>query len=664
MARKSRKAVIQAALDGQPMPEECKAAQPVIWNVGGYVRLSIMETRDRKDSQALSNQKELLRNFVSQKPDLKLCGLYADNGETGTNFDRSEFQRMMADIQAGRINCVVVKDLSRFGRIAMEAGDYLERVFPFLGVRFISIGDGYDSAAPNAGDALTVALRNLVNEAYSMDISRKSGSVLRQKQQRGEFIGAYAAYGYLRNPKDVHRIIIDPETAPIVREIFRRAAEGEGVRSILRWLNTEGILSPGTYRYRKGICLDKRFADGKPKPWGQMTLKVMLYSRKVSQDVKTAKRQCAARGECIAAYPFYGYVKGAADRRRLEVDPPAAETVRLVFSLWIEGNSIEDIAHILNERQIPSPSARKRELGAKRTSWSRLREEIPWTNQAVRVMLRNERYTGKLISLRTARQELGNPNQRAVPKEDWIVVEDAFEAIIDKETFQRAQAMFRTVPPRPPRRQTGYSLPLFYRKIVCGVCGQGLMRQKAPRTYYRCKEKHGPLAARCKAVRVYEDDLTACVLSELQGRAAVSISEADEADTKENANTLQAQITALEQQIEKQWSAKKDAFVKWDSGVISKAAYEDISAEKRWEIQRLEQEVEGLKELLRNGRSTEDEYPEQLVKAAEVSEPNREMVNALIWVINVFDDGRIEVEWNTRDTVGKAARISFIGGEH
>lgn len=278
MARKSRKAAIQAALDGRPLPQESKEDQPVVWNVGGYVRLSVMETRDRKDSQALSNQMELLRGFVAQKSDLKLCGLYADNGETGTNFDRSEFQRMMADIRAGRINCVVVKDLSRFGRNAMEAGDYLERVFPFLGVRFISIGDGFDSSEPNAAYTLTVMLRNLLNEVYSMDISRKSGSILRQKQQRGEFIGAFASYGYLRDPKDVHKIIVDPETAPIVREIFRRAAEGEGVRSILRWLNTEGILSPGTYRYQKGICLDKRFADGKPKPWGQMTVKNMLQS--------------------------------------------------------------------------------------------------------------------------------------------------------------------------------------------------------------------------------------------------------------------------------------------------------------------------------------------------------------------------------------------------
>lgn len=276
MARKSRKAAIQAAIDGRPLLTEHNEPQQVVWNAAGYVRLSIMETRDRKDSQALSNQMDMLRGYVERQADLRLCGLYADNGETGTNFERSEFQHLMNDIQAGRVNCIVVKDLSRFGRNAVEAGNYLERVFPFLGVRFISVSDGYDSAAPNAGDALAVALKNLVNEAYSMDISRKSGSVLREKQKRGEFIGAFAAYGYLKDPNDGHKLIVDPDAAPIVREIFRRAAGGEAVRSILRWLNTEGIPSPGVYRYQKGICLDKRFADGTAKPWQQMPLKTIL----------------------------------------------------------------------------------------------------------------------------------------------------------------------------------------------------------------------------------------------------------------------------------------------------------------------------------------------------------------------------------------------------
>lgn len=190
MARKSRKAAIQAMLSGQPLPAaESAAPQQTVWNAGGYVRLSVLETRDRKDSHALSNQKELLRHYIGEQSDLKLCGLYADNGETGTNFERPEFQRLMKDIYAGKINCIVVKDLSRFGRNAAEAGNYLERVFPFLGVRFIAMTDGYDSIAPNASDMLPIALRNFLNEAYSMDISRKSGSVLREKQKRGSSLG-------------------------------------------------------------------------------------------------------------------------------------------------------------------------------------------------------------------------------------------------------------------------------------------------------------------------------------------------------------------------------------------------------------------------------------------------------------------------------------------
>lgn len=171
------------------------------------------------------------------------------------------------------------------------------------------------------------------------------------------------------------------------------------------------------------------------------------------------------------------------------------------------------------------------------------------------------------------------------------------------------------------------------------------MRQKASRTYYRCKEKHGPFVERCRAVRIYEDNLIVSVLSELQGRAAVSANAVDDVSMDENSDNLRLQISVLEQQIEKQWSVKKDAFVKWDRGVISRAAYEDVCAEKRREIQQLNQETERLKGILSSGPSTVNEYSEQVPKGTEVMELNREIVNALIQVVRVFDDGRIEIEW-------------------
>lgn len=277
MARKSRKDLIRAENSGQTavavQSKPCPEPAPTYLAVG-YARLSIFETRDRADSEALQNQKELLRQYIANAPDLQLVGIFEDNGQTGTNFDRAGFETMMETVQSGKANCIVVKDLSRFGRDYVEAGNYLEHIFPFMGVRFISISDGYDNADATTADCLTVALKNMVNQMYSKDISRKSGSVLREKIRRGEFIGAFASYGYRKDPADGHRIVVDPEAAGVVREIFRRKLEGQGDTAITRWLNAAGVPSPGCYRYQKGIILDKRFA--RYKPWLVQSVKDIL----------------------------------------------------------------------------------------------------------------------------------------------------------------------------------------------------------------------------------------------------------------------------------------------------------------------------------------------------------------------------------------------------
>ena len=145
----------------------------------------VLETRDRKDSEALQNQKSLIREYIQGQKDLKMLSIFEDNGETGTNFRRPGFEAMMETVCAGKANCIVVKDLSRFGRNYIEAGNYLDHVCPSMGVRFISIGDGYDSADATTADCLVVALKNLMNQVYSKDISRKSGSVLREKIEQG-----------------------------------------------------------------------------------------------------------------------------------------------------------------------------------------------------------------------------------------------------------------------------------------------------------------------------------------------------------------------------------------------------------------------------------------------------------------------------------------------
>lgn len=276
MARKSRKDQIRAANSGQALPEAVPQPVEVTYTAVGYARLSVLETRDRKDNEALQNQKAIIREYIQGQKDLKLLSVYEDNGETGTNFRRPGFEAMMEAVCDGKANCIVVKDLSRFGRSYIEAGDYLEHVFPALGVRFISIGDGYDSADATTADCLIVALKNLMNQMYSKDISRKSSSVLREKIKRGEFIGGYASYGYIKDPEDRHRIIVDPEAAEVVRSIFQKKLEGAGNTAITRWLNDSGILSPCCYRHQKGILIDQRYAQ--PKPWNVQTVKKILQS--------------------------------------------------------------------------------------------------------------------------------------------------------------------------------------------------------------------------------------------------------------------------------------------------------------------------------------------------------------------------------------------------
>ncbi len=262
MARKSKR----FAVDIKP-PEQEK-----IYNVAVYIRLSIEDRLYKNGSDSLSNQRELIYDYLEGKSDMKIYGVYCDNGETGTNFEREDFQRMMYDVYNGKVNCIVVKDLSRFGREYIEAGDYLDRIFPLIGVRFIAINDHYDNKV-NPFD-ITVPIKNIINTLYARDLSRKSAAALRMKQANGEFIGTYAAYGYLKSPENKHKIIIDEETAPVVRQIFEWKAEGLSYAAICRKLYDMKIMPPMRYRYDKGIVKDKR---GKDKVfWRVETLKNML----------------------------------------------------------------------------------------------------------------------------------------------------------------------------------------------------------------------------------------------------------------------------------------------------------------------------------------------------------------------------------------------------
>lgn len=285
MARKSRKAAAPslmaqgAAQTGQEMK---------IYRTAVYARLSVEDSRN-PDCDTIENQLSLVRNYIESKPCLTQTAEYIDNGVSGTRFDRPEFTRMVNDMRAGEIECIVVKDLSRLGRNYLETGDYLEKIFPFFGIRFIAVTDGYDSLASSASDdGLIVPLKNLINEAYAKDMSKKISTAIDIKQRQGKFIGSRAAYGYKKSPEDKNRLIIDKEASGIVIRIFECKAAGMGNAAIARMLNEEGIASPMKYKYEKGLTKNKRYAESL---WNDGTIAAMIVNPVYIGDMEQGTRK-------------------------------------------------------------------------------------------------------------------------------------------------------------------------------------------------------------------------------------------------------------------------------------------------------------------------------------------------------------------------------------
>jgi len=232
-----------------------------VYHAGGYVRLSV-EDSGKPGTDTIATQRELVRSYMEHQPDMQIYDLYCDNGRTGTNFDRPEFERLMEDVRSGKVDCIVVKDLSRFGRNYRETDNYLERIFPLLDVRFIAVNDSFDTlTAERSQDGYIVPLKNMINAAYSKDISRKILPGVAAKQQNGEFIGAWAAYGYQKCADDRHRIEPDEETAPVVRDMFQWRLSGLSYQNITRKLNERGVPSPARYHYLKGDAKSERYAN-------------------------------------------------------------------------------------------------------------------------------------------------------------------------------------------------------------------------------------------------------------------------------------------------------------------------------------------------------------------------------------------------------------------
>lgn len=234
--------------------ENNTASGSATFSAGLYIRLS-REDGDRAESESVASQRALLERFVAEHPSIQIYDRYIDDGWSGTDFDRPSFSRMLDDIRAKKVNCVIVKDLSRFGRNYVEAGKYLEIVFPLFKIRFIAVNDGIDSIEnPASMNTVMVPFKNIMNDEYCRDISMKVRSSLDIRRKNGMFIGSFAAYGYQKDPDDHHKLVIDEEAAETVRFIYEKFLAGYSILGISRLLNEKGVPNPSEYKRQRGFA--------------------------------------------------------------------------------------------------------------------------------------------------------------------------------------------------------------------------------------------------------------------------------------------------------------------------------------------------------------------------------------------------------------------------
>ena len=288
MARKSRKHI--AAMEEVPAIK--------VWRAALYIRLSVEFNGKRGDS--LETQRQIMEAYVTLCPDIEVAEIYIDNGISGQTFERAAFQRLLNDIEAGKIDCVVVKDLSRLGRNTIDTGYYIEKYFPLHQVRFIAVNDQYDSEdGENSANHMIVPLKNMINEAYAADISRKVAAQQRQAMRDGEFVGSRPPYGYRKDPDNCHHLLVNEDTAPTVRQIFQWAAEGVALNDMVKRLNEAKVPTPGHYLASVGLITNQRLmGSGKWQTW---TVGKILEAEVYTGDMVQGKSRTVGRKQVSTA---------------------------------------------------------------------------------------------------------------------------------------------------------------------------------------------------------------------------------------------------------------------------------------------------------------------------------------------------------------------------
>lgn len=512
-----------------------------------YTRLS-RDDGDKAESDSIGNQKALIRDYLSKHQEIEAVSEHSDDGFTGVNFERPGFQMMMDEIRSGKVNCVVVKDLSRFGRNYIEAGNYIEKVFPFMGVRFIAINDNYDSKDKGQADSLVIPFKNLINDAYCKDISVKIRSQLEIKRKKGEFIGAFAPYGYQKDTEDHNRLVVDVYASEVVRSIFRWKRQGMSQNSIAARLNAQGVLCPMEYKVSQGMKVQTNF---------------------------------------------------------------------------------------------------------------RVHKQAEWSPVTVLRILTNEIYTGTLLQGKTTTPNYKVKKRIDRPQTEWIRVDDAHEAVIDREMFDSVQLLLKKDTRISPEKDTLYVLSGY---VVCSGCGQPMVKKTVTRrgrqySYYVCathKAKRG-----CSPNSIPEEKLNAAVLAAVRERVQIAADmekhiRLAESMPKEqrSVKSFDVRIVKLKEDLEQSREFKLRLYESLQDGMIDQDEYFIFKKNYEEKIQKMQSAI-GILEKERqdtlDGCRMECGWIEKFREYGTIESLDREAVVDLLEAVYVHDKQTVEIAFRFAD---------------
>lgn len=528
-----------------------KAAKQIndpVMKIALYVRLSNKDNGG-KSVDGIDNQLELLLDFVRQLENKEIIVTYMDNGQTGTDFVRPGWERMMEDVKCGRINCVVVKDLSRFARNYLEAGEYLEKIFPFLGVRFIAVNDHFDSAGEIfPPKELITEFKNLANDYYSKDISKKVLSAFRAKKEQGQFIGSKAPYGYvLENNKYV-------------------------------------------------------------------------------------------------------------------IDQPAADIIRRIFEMKMQGMSAYKIANILNQEEIPSPSRYAGEQGLKKYKDC---SHVLWQPEAVSRILYNRAYVGDLVQGKYNRSIYSKERRGKRKEEAWEIIEGNHPAIIDREMFQKVQEIKERNRKVWRNKQGGPGYKNVLEGIlVCGICRHAMWRNKDVRNgkakyYFFCGSAYGHSQVKCNTTAIIDYKIFDVVLKQvkLQIDLAVEVSTLLEALKKSDSQSIvyrqkKSQVEQIRNELYRYVYLKTSIYEDMKQGILTKEEYLTAKEKYAGKIAEWETELDSkLAELdeFEQCMSGENRYLKAFLNFKDAKELTREIAVSLLEKVEVYEDKRIHIRFRFRN---------------